>query len=160
MAINCWSVSVVSVLVILLAQHGIVSSQSKRSATADDYAKAFEHGARVRAEGACHTPHPEIVYVNTTDPSKIYMPRATVLHRCGDRTGCCQHPSETCEAIEMQTVELHFLTLTLQTVQSSHKGRRVRQSPKVEKMLMTNHTLCGCRERNSNDFNFDSINEV
>jgi len=122
----------------------------------DDYAKAFEHGARVRQEGWCKDPRPSIVYVNTTDPSKIFMPRGTVLHRCSDTTGCCQHPSESCEAIEMQTVELYFITIQMKVHngETAHR-RKVRQSPRVEKMLFTNHTLCGCRERNSNEINYN-----
>lgn len=128
---------------------------NKRSMITEDYAKAFDHGARVRNEGACHQPKPMIIYVNKTDPSKVHLPRGTVLHRCSDQTGCCSNPSENCVPIEMQTVELYFITITLQ-VQSPYKNRRVRQSPKIEKLLFTNHTLCGCRERNSSNDNDNS----
>ena len=158
-----WSFAVFCALFLLfsdLNQHtSTLANHHEKRPSADDYAKAFDHGARVRLEGSCHTPHPTIVYVNTTDPSKVYMPRATVLHRCSDLTGCCQHPSETCEAIEMQTVELYFITIQLQ-VQNSHKNRRVRQSPKVEKIMFTNHTQCGCRERNTNDIGYVLYNDL
>ncbi|KAH9406540.1 hypothetical protein TYRP_013521 [Tyrophagus putrescentiae] len=153
-----YSVAVLFILfsIIVINFKGIALASQKRSAFAEEYAKAFDHGARVRSEGACHTPHPTIVPVNNTDPSKVYMPRATVLHRCSDLTGCCQDLSNICEAIEMQTVELYFITITLQ-IQNGHKNRRVRQSPKVEKILFTNHTQCGCRERNvsENGISFD-----
>lgn len=153
-----YSLSLLLCILVIFVSHfgGNVFASQKRSAFADDYAKAFDHGARVRFEGACHSPHPTIVLVNNTDPSKVYMPRATVLHRCSDSTGCCTDPSNTCEAIEMQTVELYFITITMQ-MQNGHKNRRVRQSPKVEKILFTNHTQCGCRERNvsQNGINFD-----
>ncbi|KAJ6217708.1 hypothetical protein RDWZM_008865 [Blomia tropicalis] len=149
----------IAILTLLLYSKPI-DANHKRSITADDYARAFDHGARVRAEGMCHNPHPTIVYVNTTDPSKVYMPRGTVLHRCSDRTGCCTDPTKTCEPIEMQTVELYFITITLQ-VQNGHRNRRVRQSPKVEKFMFTNHTLCGCRERtNSNTSNDNTLDSV
>lgn len=156
-----WLMWLLCALVFLFSQlyQPTLANNKKRSISADAFAKAFEHGARVRGEGSCQKPHPTIVYVNTTDPSKVYMPRATVLHRCSDLTGCCQHPSETCEAAEMTTVELYFLTLTLQ-VQSKHKNRRVRQSPKVETQWFVNHTRCECRERNSNEAVYDISNEV
>jgi len=161
-----------SVLIVIHLYHPTSAHSHKRSISADELSKAFEHGARVRQEGACHTPHPTVVYVNSTSPSKVYLPRGTVLHRCSDLTGCCQHPSEQCQPIEMQTVELYFITITLQVQQSSalhqHQlssqyrgGRRVRQSPQVEKMLFTNHTQCGCRERNSVNINeLDSVDDV
>lgn len=131
------------------------SSSSSSPFSPDDFAKAFDHGARVRSEGGCHTPRPIIVYVNTTDPSKVYLPRGTVLHRCSDLTGCCQHPSETCGPVEMQTVELYFITISITVRNGGHHHRRIRQSPKVEKIFFTNHTECGCRERNSNDIIYD-----
>ncbi|KAH9426542.1 uncharacterized protein LOC113796617 isoform X1 [Dermatophagoides pteronyssinus] len=144
-------------LLILSCNQIFVSSNNhnKRSMITEDYAKAFDHGARVRNEGACHQPRSMIIYVNKTDPSKVHLPRGTVLHRCNDQTGCCSNPSESCVAIEMQTVELYFITITLQ-VQSPFKNRRVRQSPKIEKLLFTNHTLCGCRIRNSSDQDINS----
>lgn len=136
--------------------------------TASDYAKAFEHGVRVRQEGSCHQPHPTVVYVNKTDPSKVYLPRGTVLHRCSDQTGCCQSPAETCVASEIQSVELYFITIQLQVSNQhhhqQHRGRgRMRQSPKVEKLLFTNHTACSCRKVSSllaEENNFESENEI
>ncbi|OTF83400.1 PDGF-and VEGF-related factor 3-like protein [Euroglyphus maynei] len=127
----------------------------------EDYAKAFDHGVRVRNDGACHQPRPMIIYVNKTDPSKVHLPRGTLLHRCNDQTGCCTNPNENCVPIEMQTIELYFITIQLK-VQPTFKNRRIRQSPKIEKLLFTNHTLCGCRVRKSfnNEHNDDDENVI
>lgn len=149
------SVQVCLSAVLLMTLVLLIDANIRRSASAEEFSKAFDHGARVRNEGSCHIPRPLVVYVNKTDPSKVYLPRGTVLHRCNDMTGCCQNPSLTCMPVEMQTVELYFITITLQVHKPEHRNRRVRQSPKIEKILFTNHTECGCRERNSNDVNYD-----
>src|SRR5690625_5103342 len=88
--------TVLSVLVCCCLNARSQASQTRPRSIADDFAKAFDHGARVRSEAACSVPHPMMVYVNQTDPSKVYLPRGTVLHRCSDLTSCCQNPSETC----------------------------------------------------------------
>lgn len=135
----------------------------KRINLSEDYAKAFDHGARVRTEGACQHPQPLIVYVNKTDPSKVHLPRGTVLHRCNDLTGCCSDPLETCTAIEKQTIELYFITITLKKQSTAYRQRRIRQSPQIEKILFTNHTRCGCRVSNRSDQNeidLDDENEI
>ena len=133
----------------------------RRSSVENAAILAFEHGVRVREEASCRLPKPQVVYVNTTDPSKVYLPRGTLLHRCNDQTGCCSHASQTCQPIRENTVELYFLTVSLQIHHSYNK--RVRQQQSFEKLMFTNHTLCGCRLRNtnqdSNDID-DSDNEV
>jgi hypothetical protein len=140
----------IAIYVLLLTKSEI--SANRRSVVENFASHAFEHGVRVREEGACRNAKPQIVYINTTDPSKVYLPRATILHRCSDLTGCCPHATQTCQPIEMTTVELYFFTVTLQ-INHTHKSRqsRVRQHQKIEKLLFTNHTLCGCRRRNSNE---------
>ena len=45
---------------------------------------------------------------------KIYLPRATILHRCGQNTGCCESESEECVAIEQEQVNLYFFVIKLQ----------------------------------------------
>lgn len=152
-----------------VADNSSNNRKARRSiTTASDYAKAFEHGVRVRQEGSCQQPHPTVVYVNKTDPSKVYLPRGTVLHRCSEQTGCCQNPAETCVASEMQSVELYFITIQLQVSNQHHhhhqqRRGRVRQSPKVEKIFFTNHTMCSCRRAPSlasEEANFESLNEI
>ena len=133
-------------------------SGSRRSSVENAAVLAFEHGVRVREEASCRLPKPQVVYVNTTDPSKVYLPRGTLLHRCNDQTGCCSHATQTCQPLQMTTVELYFLTVSLQI---HHSYKRVRQQQSFEKLLFTNHTLCGCRPRNTSiDDNDDSDNEV
>ncbi|OTF69439.1 hypothetical protein BLA29_012356, partial [Euroglyphus maynei] len=46
--------------------------------------KAYEHGIRINEDGQCSRPRPELIYLN--DSKKIYLPRATILHRCSDLT--------------------------------------------------------------------------
>lgn len=139
-----------------------VINGSRRSSVENVASLAFEHGVRVREEASCHLPKPQVVYVNTTDPSKVYLPRGTLLHRCSDQTGCCPHATQTCQPIQMTTVELYFFTVSLQLHNSYAK--RVRQHQRIEKVLFTNHTLCGCRPRNTviddKDDDDDSDNEV
>lgn len=108
---------------------------------------AFEHGVRLQIEGACKDAKPQVIYVNSTDPSKVYIPRGTILHRCNDQTGCCADASHSCQPIEKETVNLYFLTYTLNTSSNSrqHHHHRKQQRQEFEKMTFTNHTQCGCR---------------
>jgi len=61
--------------------------------------------------GKCDKPKPTIVYVNESI-SKIYLPRATILHRCSDQFSCCPSPKHSCRAIDEEEVDIGFYTLT------------------------------------------------
>jgi len=136
----------IAILLLMLTKSEI--GANRRSVVENFASHAFEHGVRVREEGACRYPKPQVIYVNSTDRSKVYLPRGTILHRCSDLTGCCPHATQTCQPIQIRTIELYFSTVTLQ-INHTHKTRqRVRQHQKIEKLLFTNHTLCGCRQRN------------
>ena len=77
--------------------------------------QAFEHGLKMKKEAKCQLPKPTVVYLNQNkDQIKIYMPRATILHRCGQNTGCCESESEQCVAIEKQQVNLYFFVIKLE----------------------------------------------
>ncbi|EEC09624.1 conserved hypothetical protein, partial [Ixodes scapularis] len=71
-----------------------------------------------------------------SDPSKEYLPRCTVLHRCGDDSGCCDNEQYECVPRTMQEVTLHFY--------NGEVGLR----NSVTKLLFTNHTECECQPIN------------
>ncbi|XP_017070039.2 uncharacterized protein LOC108107146 [Drosophila eugracilis] len=80
-------------------------------------------------EGSCKVPKPEVVHIpRKTDA--YYSPRATILHRCNDRVGCCE-PEFACRAKRNETVELVFSMIGYSY-----------SEPII--ILMENHTECGC----------------
>lgn len=114
---------------------------------------AFEHGVRLQIEGNCKDPKPQVTYINSTDPSKVYIPRGTIVHRCSDQTGCCPDASHSCQAIDKVDVSLYFLTYTLKTSGRHHGRKQPRQE--FEQITFSNHTACACRPISS--FNEDSV---
>lgn len=70
-------------------------------------ALADAHAIRVSSEATCRWPKPRVVVVQD-DPSKLYSPHCTILHRCGDDTGCCFTNTRTCKARSEQIVVLYF----------------------------------------------------
>lgn len=157
---------------------GAANSRSTRSNLENLASLAFEHGVKVREFGSCRTPKPEIVYVNSNNPSKVYLPRGTILHRCSDSTGCCPQAYQSCRPISTQMVDLYFFTVTLvannsQLSSSSsssssfssyspshhhHRHKKPRQQQNIEKLTYVNHTKCACVDLNSSDD--ESINEI
>lgn len=98
--------------------------------------KAYEHGMRINEEATCARPRPELVYL--TDSNKIFLPRATLLHRCSDLTGCCPHATQSCQPIRTHNVSLYFFTISVQSTS------RLRQNQKIEVLKFVNHTDCAC----------------
>lgn len=126
-------------IILLLIIHNLNCAKLKNF---ESLAKlAFDHGSRINEDGACKHPRPQLVYFN--DPSKVYLPRATILHRCSDVTGCCPHASQTCQPLETQSIELYFFTVSLIKTNT----RQVHQHQNIDKMSFVNHTKCGCRNR-------------
>ncbi|KAG8222675.1 hypothetical protein J437_LFUL002558 [Ladona fulva] len=76
--------------------------------------EAVQHALRVSREGSCKIPRPRVVQVKSIypHPSKTYIPHCTILHQCGDDTGCCRHESLSCVPISTHRVELHFYVST------------------------------------------------
>ena len=145
-------------IMLLATVSNVFGSRQSRSSIENMAQLAFDHGAKVRIQGGCSQPKPQIVYVEMSDPSKVYLPRGTILHRCSDLTGCCPHQTQTCEPISTQQVSLYFFTVTLLPNTSSHHSRRKpKQHQSIEKVTFTNHTLCGCRQSSSS---MDDYNEV
>ena len=76
---------------------------------------AFEHGLKLKREAKCESPKATVVYLHQDrEQIKIYMPRATILHRCGQNTGCCERESDRCVAIEQRQVNLYFFVIKLE----------------------------------------------
>ncbi|EDW87785.2 uncharacterized protein LOC6526977 [Drosophila yakuba] len=80
-------------------------------------------------EGICKVPRPEVVHI-TRETNTVYSPRATILHRCSDKVGCCE-AGWTCQMKRNETVERVFAKV---------HGRY--SEPFV--VPMENHTECGC----------------
>jgi hypothetical protein len=149
--IFCFQLFLISSLANLSLQS--YSSDQESSSSFEDRAQsAFEHGVKVREEASCKYGRPQVIYVNSTDPSKVYLPRGTILHRCNDNTGCCFH------AIEMRAVQLYFFTITLNTNNKHrlHRNKRKQHEQKIEKLIFNNHTRCACRARNQ-DLNLNTV---
>jgi len=63
--------------------------------------------------GECDEPKPTIVYVNESiSKILIYLPRATILHRCSDQFSCCPSPKYSCRTVDQEQVDIGFYTLT------------------------------------------------
>jgi hypothetical protein len=75
-----------------------------------DLAKAVQHALTVSREGQCRVPKPRLIQVKDVypHPSKTYIPHCTILHLCGDDTGCCKSDTLTCIARKTEQVDLYF----------------------------------------------------
>jgi Zn-dependent M16 (insulinase) family peptidase len=97
----------------------------------------LEHILKVQ-KFKCKQPQPRLIPVEelfTVNSEDLYTPRATVLHRCGEDTGCCPTEGLTCVPHEMEIVTLMF------SVHDTQYHNKSRQELKV-----ANHTLCQCAE--------------
>ncbi|XP_054160083.1 uncharacterized protein LOC128958293 [Oppia nitens] len=103
---------------------------------------------RVNELASCDEPKPQLIYFK--DPNKVYLPRATLLHRCSDLTGCCPHSTHTCVALETKLVDLYFYTIMLKTDQLN--PRRMSHMQNIDRITLANHTKCGCRARPDSRF--------
>lgn len=70
-------------------------------------ALAHAHMNQVLKEATCRIPQKRCQLVQQ-DPSKIYTPHCTILHRCSEDSGCCPSRSQICAAKSTHNVELHF----------------------------------------------------
>lgn len=111
----------------------------------EDVRSANEHFLRIRTTARCRVPRTRVVHVKEfySDPSKEYLPRCTILHRCGDDVGCCDSDQYQCVPRAVQEVTLHFYTIHLQN-QNGEVGLR----NSVSKLLFPNHTECECQPVN------------
>lgn len=116
-----------------------------KPSTLSERDSALQHFVRM-AEANCNKPMPRVVQVQTIhpNPSKTYMPHCTVLHRCGEDTGCCTGNDKKCGPKETEIVELYFLVREV----SSQSGY-INAHGKPEKLQFLNHTRCECMDKNS-----------
>ncbi|KFM68938.1 hypothetical protein X975_27109, partial [Stegodyphus mimosarum] len=97
---------------------------------------AISHHNHIMSNFMCGTPQPRVVKVERL--GYRLWPPATVLHRCGDSTGCCEKMSEQCVVKKEETVELYFRMLPI----TGHRKRG-----KIEMFTFTNHTECFCVDK-------------
>ncbi|KAL1433003.1 hypothetical protein MTO96_001986 [Rhipicephalus appendiculatus] len=92
----------------------------------EDVRSANEHFLRIRTTARCRVPRTRVVHVKEfySDPSKEYLPRCTILHRCGDDAGCCDSEQYQCVPRAVQEVTLHFYTIHLQNQNGGEVGLR------------------------------------
>lgn len=88
----------------------------------------------------CYKPVETIVYVthnsNNQDLDVYYLPRATLLHRCSDESGCCSDGRMSCQMIQHEIVEIGFFVVIKYA-----NGTFTRETELIQ---MVNHTECAC----------------
>ncbi|KAF8781455.1 Vascular endothelial growth factor A like protein [Argiope bruennichi] len=121
----------------------------------NDLKSANAHYLKVRNTGKCKDPKAQVIRVKDyyPDPSREYIPRCTILHRCGDFTGCCDSDAFHCVPSAIQEVTLSFYALTI--------GKNgISTSNDVEKLLFQNHTACQCQPINDLPRLQDGLNNL
>ncbi|GAB6024057.1 hypothetical protein CHUAL_014228 [Chamberlinius hualienensis] len=106
--------------------------------------KANEHYLKVYNHARCKVPKWRVVKVKDfyPDPSKEYLPSCTLLHRCGDDSGCCESDTMQCVAKKRDLVELYFYKLNVGNVGD---GVGITPGDTVEKLTFYNDTECECQ---------------
>ncbi|XP_023159669.2 uncharacterized protein LOC111591960 isoform X2 [Drosophila hydei] len=100
-------------------------------------AKANAHIEEVLKENSCHLPQKRCMSAGR-DPSKIYMPHCTFVHRCSEDSGCCHSRTEICAPKRTHKVEKYFFVKALKDKRS-----------KPEMLTFVNHTECHCIDRSN-----------
>uniref|UniRef100_T1J1C7 Platelet-derived growth factor (PDGF) family profile domain-containing protein n=1 Tax=Strigamia maritima TaxID=126957 RepID=T1J1C7_STRMM len=123
--------------------HGHHRSRQHWNQGVQDVKKANENYLWIRTQATCKVPRPKVIRVKDVypDTTKEYLPRCTILHRCGDDSGCCEHDTLQCVAKTSEPVELYFYTLRMNTDSSDD----LQFTNKVEKIVFINHTECECQ---------------
>ncbi|XP_037926930.1 uncharacterized protein LOC119661602 [Hermetia illucens] len=96
---------------------------------------AARHLELVKKEGLCKYPHPKVIRISN-NTSKRFIPHFTVLHRCGDDTGCCWPDTKTCVVKTSVPVVLYFYVIPMEQTRSV-----------IEALTLVNHTECHCIDR-------------
>jgi len=126
-------------LVILWVTGMVCCNKIKR----EDASRASKHFARVLKEARCSQPFPRVIKMSDVMPNstrKTYLPRCTLIHYCGDDTGCCSQDNQRCVAAKKEAITLYFWVMEI-TDRGSRKG--------VEKVVLLNHTECHCQVFNN-----------
>ncbi|XP_076312321.1 uncharacterized protein LOC143225948 isoform X1 [Tachypleus tridentatus] len=108
----------------------------------EDIRQANEHFLHIRQKALCQTPRPLVVDTKDyyPDPTKKYLPRCTILHRCTEDSGCCDNDRMKCGPRKVQEVTLYFYTLRV-----GKQGTYVELDKAVAKLMFINHTECECQ---------------
>ncbi|GIY48100.1 PDGF_2 domain-containing protein [Caerostris darwini] len=103
------------------------------------FALAQAHVERVLWKVICGVPQPQVVHLETTKMRAV--PPATIVHRCGESTGCCDLTYEKCVAKTEDKVTLYaFVKPLLGDAGIAKRNGRNR----IKKFVFTNHTECHC----------------
>nr|XP_027204465.1 probable serine/threonine-protein kinase MARK-A [Dermatophagoides pteronyssinus] len=102
---------------------------------------ASEHYNRILKYAKCQYPHAKIINIQNElqiNPSatKKYIPHCTILHYCGENSGCCRLETEHCIPKTIEEVKLYFWTIEITSRGQHKKG--------IEIITMKNHTECMC----------------
>jgi hypothetical protein len=120
------------ILTIVMASVAKVHQTRNKLATVN-----LQHFLKVQTF-TCKLPQPRLLPVKdlfSVNSKDMYTPRATVLHRCGEDTGCCPREDMTCVPQETENVTLIFHVYDTQYHNNSKRELQV-----------SNHTLCWCVE--------------
>lgn len=118
------------ILIILMASFAKVHCATESLET-----RNIQHILKVQ-RFTCKQPQPRLFLVEDlfhVSSKDLYTPRATVLHRCGEDTGCCPSEDMSCVSRKEDTVTLIFSVYDTQYKNSSKR-----------EMQATNHTVCWC----------------
>lgn len=120
-----------------LGTHDAVKQSRKSHITNHMHNKALAnaHASRIYSEATCRLPQQRVERIQK-DPSKMYVPHCTILHRCGDDTGCCKTDRQTCAPKRTQSVDLYFFVKSFNSKQGS-----------IERHTFVNHTECHCVDK-------------
>lgn len=127
-------VCVVIFSTFLVVETGTESAMDRRA----ERELARAHFQRVASEIDCKNPRPRIIRVDN-NPMEIVVPRATVVYRCGEHSGCCKNPMQKCVAKTKTEVMLYFVVKSLPKLSGRKRGKS-----KVHKVVYSNHTECHC----------------
>lgn len=74
---------------------------------------ATEHWQRMIHATKCRKPMPRVIPVSN-NTSKRYEPYATILHRCGEDTGCCGSTASVCTVKRQEVVMVYvFVSISI-----------------------------------------------
>lgn len=104
----------------------------------EEAAQASAHVLKIIKEGKCHKPSPRVIRIEDliADNRKRFLPSCTIIHVCGDDTGCCEHENSKCAPSKQEVVTLYFWVLEL--TDRGHKRS-------VESLTVKNDTECACQ---------------
>ncbi|GIY48098.1 PDGF_2 domain-containing protein [Caerostris darwini] len=103
-------------------------------------ALAQEHSERVLFKVMCGVPQPRVFKLATSEMRAV--PPATIIHRCGESTGCCDFDYEKCVAKKKHHVTLYAFVKPRLGDGSFARKRNGRN--RIKKFVFTNHTECHC----------------